>query len=288
MIERLLAQELQPVGDVARAAAVLAPQVRHQERDVQDVDLVGEDVVLELVAEHHDGVVRDGAADEDRHAVRRPSGGAAIIPARKRLPRVDARAAFARWAALTAAGAGAHDGHEPRQGSARRACSRATSRTRRRTRSETGQTHRKVGTQSLRSTGPAARAAPRQRDCRQASLPAAGSARERRRHGEQLSERQRRFPRRACARPRAPHAAGIRGHPGRVPRPRAARASPGALAGVLERVEDELFDLADKRARLASRRTSVPRGARAGARSRARSSRRPSAAQFLAFSGTRR
>ena len=51
------------------AAAEFAAQVRHQERDVQDVQLVRQDVVLEAVAEHHDGVVGDGAADQRAHRV---------------------------------------------------------------------------------------------------------------------------------------------------------------------------------------------------------------------------
>jgi hypothetical protein len=68
--ERILAQQAQAVGDVAGASPVLASQVRHQEGHVQDVDLVREDVVLELVAEDHDGVVRDAAADQDRHGYR--------------------------------------------------------------------------------------------------------------------------------------------------------------------------------------------------------------------------
>ena len=67
---RLLAQELQVVGDVARGAAELAPQVGDHEGDVEDVDLVGEDVLLELVGEHHDGVVGQRPAYENRHAAK--------------------------------------------------------------------------------------------------------------------------------------------------------------------------------------------------------------------------
>jgi hypothetical protein len=55
------------VGDVAGAAAEFPAHVRHQEGHVQDVDLVGQDVVLEVVVEHHDGVVGDGAADQGTH-----------------------------------------------------------------------------------------------------------------------------------------------------------------------------------------------------------------------------
>ena len=62
--DRVAAQQLQVVGDVAGAAAELAAHARHQERHVQDVHLVRQDVVLELVLEHHDGVVGQGAADQ--------------------------------------------------------------------------------------------------------------------------------------------------------------------------------------------------------------------------------
>ena len=41
-----VAEQLQVVGDVARAAAELAPHLRHQERHVQHVELVGKDVLL--------------------------------------------------------------------------------------------------------------------------------------------------------------------------------------------------------------------------------------------------
>ncbi len=66
--QRIGAEQLEVVGDVAGAAAELAAHARHQERHVQDVHLVGQDVVLELVLEHHDGVVGQRSADECRHA----------------------------------------------------------------------------------------------------------------------------------------------------------------------------------------------------------------------------
>ena len=62
--DRVAAQQLEVVGDVAGAAAEFAAHARHQEGHVQDVDLVRQDVVLELVLEHHDGVVGQGAADQ--------------------------------------------------------------------------------------------------------------------------------------------------------------------------------------------------------------------------------
>ncbi|MNC89462.1 hypothetical protein D3C83_54010 [compost metagenome] len=67
--QRIAAEQLEIVSNVAGAAAELAAQVRHQEGDVQDVQLVGQDVVLETVAEHHDGVVGDRAADQRAHRV---------------------------------------------------------------------------------------------------------------------------------------------------------------------------------------------------------------------------
>ena len=66
-MQRLAAQQLQVVGDVAGAAAEFAAHVRHQEGHVQDVDLFRQDVVLEVVVEHHDGVVGHGAADQSVH-----------------------------------------------------------------------------------------------------------------------------------------------------------------------------------------------------------------------------
>ena len=63
----ILAEKFQVVSDVSRGAAEFAPERRHEERDVEDVQLLGEDVIAEAVREHHDGVVRHRAADEDRH-----------------------------------------------------------------------------------------------------------------------------------------------------------------------------------------------------------------------------
>ena len=68
---RMAAQQFQVVGDVARAAAELTAHARHQEGHVQDVHLVRQDVVLELVLEHHDGVVGERTADQCRHRTTR-------------------------------------------------------------------------------------------------------------------------------------------------------------------------------------------------------------------------
>ena len=60
----LPAEELQVVSDVGRASAVFAAHFRREEADVEDMQLVGEDVVLELVREHHDGVVGDRSCNQ--------------------------------------------------------------------------------------------------------------------------------------------------------------------------------------------------------------------------------
>ena len=65
--QRTAAQHLQVVGDVARASAVFAAHFRHQERDVEDMDLLGQDVFFELVFEYHDGVVSHGTANQCVH-----------------------------------------------------------------------------------------------------------------------------------------------------------------------------------------------------------------------------
>ena len=65
--EGFAAQQPQVVGDVAGHAAELAAHFRHQEGHVQDVHLVGQDVLLELVGEHHDGVVGERSTNECRH-----------------------------------------------------------------------------------------------------------------------------------------------------------------------------------------------------------------------------
>ena len=81
--DRVAAQQLEVVGDVAGAAAEFAAHARHQERHVQDVHLVRQDVVLELVREHHDGVVGKGTTDQCGHRQTRLEAGAAAPGRRK-------------------------------------------------------------------------------------------------------------------------------------------------------------------------------------------------------------
>ena len=56
-----------PAGDIAGRAAVFAPHLGREEADVQDVQLVGEEMVLESIRKHHDGVIGDRSGDEYVH-----------------------------------------------------------------------------------------------------------------------------------------------------------------------------------------------------------------------------
>ncbi len=55
--QRIPAEQLQIVGDVRRAAAELPAKLGHEKRDVQDMYLVRQDVILERILEHHDVVI---------------------------------------------------------------------------------------------------------------------------------------------------------------------------------------------------------------------------------------
>jgi hypothetical protein len=65
--QALAAEQLQVVGDVAGAAAEVAPHRGHQERHVQHVHAVGQDVLAKAPLEHHDRVVGHRTADQCRH-----------------------------------------------------------------------------------------------------------------------------------------------------------------------------------------------------------------------------
>ena len=62
--DRLAAQRLQVVRDVAGAAAPFAAHLADLERHRQHVRLLGQDVPREAIGEHHDGVVGERAADQ--------------------------------------------------------------------------------------------------------------------------------------------------------------------------------------------------------------------------------
>jgi hypothetical protein len=60
---RVTAQHIQGISDIASAAAKFASHIRYQERDVKNMNLIRQDVILEAIAEHHDGIVGKGTAD---------------------------------------------------------------------------------------------------------------------------------------------------------------------------------------------------------------------------------
>jgi hypothetical protein len=67
--DRIAPELAQAVRNVAGTAAEFAAQGRHEERDVQDVQLLGQDLLRELARERGDGVERQGTADQRRHAI---------------------------------------------------------------------------------------------------------------------------------------------------------------------------------------------------------------------------
>ena len=64
---RLPAQQMQGIGDIAGAAAKFAPQLRHKERDIQFMDLIGQDLVGKFAAKIHDAVKGQRAANYRCH-----------------------------------------------------------------------------------------------------------------------------------------------------------------------------------------------------------------------------
>ena len=60
-------RQAQVERDIGARAPVALLHAGHEERDVQHVDLVGEDVVLEPILEDHDVIDGDGAGDENGH-----------------------------------------------------------------------------------------------------------------------------------------------------------------------------------------------------------------------------
>jgi len=63
------AEHGQVIGDISGTAAEVAAQRGRQERDVQHVDALSEDMVAEPALEHHHGVVGHRAADQSRHVI---------------------------------------------------------------------------------------------------------------------------------------------------------------------------------------------------------------------------
>ena len=67
--QRLTAEQFEVVGDITGAAAEFATHFGHEEGDVQDVQLLGQDVIAEAILENHDRIEGDGAANERGHEV---------------------------------------------------------------------------------------------------------------------------------------------------------------------------------------------------------------------------
>jgi hypothetical protein len=67
----IAAKQLEAVSDVAGAAAELAAHLGNEKSDIEDVNLLGQDVVPETIMEDHDVVVGDGAADQSGHRATR-------------------------------------------------------------------------------------------------------------------------------------------------------------------------------------------------------------------------
>jgi len=65
--QRFAAQLLQVVGDVASGAAEFPAHLGGEEAHVEDVQLVGQQVVPEAVGKHHDGVVGNRSGDQRLH-----------------------------------------------------------------------------------------------------------------------------------------------------------------------------------------------------------------------------
>ena len=67
--QRIAIEHLETVGNIAGTAAELASHVGDQKCHVQNMNLVRQDVVLETVAEHHDGVVGNRSANQRSHSL---------------------------------------------------------------------------------------------------------------------------------------------------------------------------------------------------------------------------
>ena len=78
--QRIFAEHLQIKGNVPRRATKMRLQARDVERNVQRVELVGENVVLEMVREDHDVIERNGSGHVDRHVSSRARSLAASAP----------------------------------------------------------------------------------------------------------------------------------------------------------------------------------------------------------------
>jgi len=65
--QRRTAEQQQIVGNVSGATAILAAHLRHQKGHIQNVNLLGQDVILEAVGKDHDVVEGERTADQGVH-----------------------------------------------------------------------------------------------------------------------------------------------------------------------------------------------------------------------------
>ncbi len=68
--QRIAAEQLEIVGDVTGAASEFLSHLRNQERHAEHVHLVGQDVILEAIVEHHDVVIGNRTANQSCHGCR--------------------------------------------------------------------------------------------------------------------------------------------------------------------------------------------------------------------------
>ena len=61
------AELMQAIGDIASAAAEFATQLRHQKRHIEDVQLLGQDLLGKAARKTHDGVEGKRSANQCRH-----------------------------------------------------------------------------------------------------------------------------------------------------------------------------------------------------------------------------
>ena len=66
--QRFTAQKFQVIRDVTAGTTKFPPHIRHHKRHIEDVDLIGENMLPEFAVKNHDGVVGERTADQDGHA----------------------------------------------------------------------------------------------------------------------------------------------------------------------------------------------------------------------------
>ena len=65
--KRVSAEQSEIVGDIPGASSKLAPHVGNEKGNIENVNLLGQNVVLETIMKNHDRVIGDGAANQCFH-----------------------------------------------------------------------------------------------------------------------------------------------------------------------------------------------------------------------------